>query len=738
MTGSTRISALIVIAAALAVFSAATQLSPRTPAPALAQAPNVCGPNPSPSDPADPSIRVWEPTTGAHAAGSVRVAGLARVFEANVSLQLRNAAGQVIAAGFTTAQQAGPVLAPFSGALPFNVNAQTPACLWAFEESAQDGSPRNVVQIPVTLVPANARYVQATLDLGELRPCIPAAGQAACDATRLALWNGDAQAWAARGVTNPDARFNETVVFRVQQGDPVAIRNIARILGWPYLQITALNTGDEPFVQTTNLGGGAQNVAGWTVRSPDRNAVVALPAGLVLGPDQTCRVYSGGVVRADSCGGVSFAAQDVWPDAGGRAVLYADPIDLPAADTRYSAVPAMQPPPPNLQGSILAAGVPGTDAFEFTLSTPQSAYAQGEGVPFQMTLRNLTNQQLSLTFLGGQDFDIVVQNEADANVWRWSTGRAFTLQLRDVTFAPGETRQFNATWDQQSDGGQQVPAGAYRATATTATQTVITSNAVAFRIDAATPGAIEFQLSLPRQTFARGESIEFQMVARNRSNQPQTVEFPTGQDFEIVVQTEAGQAVWRYSTGRAFTQVFRTITHQPGEERTFAHTWDQRADAGQMVSPGTSRATATLTTTNPIQSNAVTFRIDPSPPSATFEFMLSTPRSAYRTGETVPFEMVLRNVTNQPRELTFRSGQDFDIVVQNEAGQELWRWSTGRAFSQQIREITFAPGEERRFDATWDQQSDAGMQVPPASYQAVATLTIDDPVQSNAVTIVIQ
>ncbi|MGE3601653.1 MAG: BsuPI-related putative proteinase inhibitor, partial [Dehalococcoidia bacterium] len=466
MKGLVRLYPLLVIVAVLAAFGAAA--APTSAPNVLAQAPNVCGQNPSPPDPADPSIRVWDPVPGVHTVSPSTIRGEARVFEANVRFALKDAQGGDIAQGFTTAAQGAPALAPFEGTLAFSVNQETPACLWVFEESARDGSPRNVVQIPLTLVPAGARYAESALNLGELRPCIPVSGAPSCDFNRLALWNGDAEAWAGRGVTDPDARFNETVVFRVRAADPAAIRNIARILGWPYLQITHLKfagTGPE-HVEITNLGGGSQDVGGWTLRSPERNAVVGLPAVLVMAPNQSCRVYSA-AAQSDACGGVRFPDGDVWPDTAGRAVLYADPIDLPAADTRYAADSASQPPPPNLQGVTLAVTPPASSAFEFVLSTSQSAYAAGETVPFEMVLRNRSDRAQTLTFLGGQDFDIVVTNPTGAAVWRWSTGRAFTQQLRMVSFAPGEERRFTATWDQLADAGDQVPAGSYRATATT-------------------------------------------------------------------------------------------------------------------------------------------------------------------------------------------------------------------------------------------------------------------------------
>lgn len=134
-----------------------------------AQPPPVCAPNPSPPDAGDPSVRVDAPVAGARVTSPLQVSGRARVFEATVSLALYNAGGGAIAEGFTTAAEAGPALAPFSGSLPFTVTNEMPACLWVFEHSARDGSPRNVVQVPLTLAPAapppgGATLLQATAE----------------------------------------------------------------------------------------------------------------------------------------------------------------------------------------------------------------------------------------------------------------------------------------------------------------------------------------------------------------------------------------------------------------------------------------------------------------------------------------------------------------------------------------------------------------------------------------------
>jgi hypothetical protein len=111
---------------------------------------NVCEANPSPVDASDPSVVVAEPAANAGVSSPLHVEGQARVFEATVSLTLYDEDGDEIAAGTTNAAEGG-VLSDFSTDLPFTAATNTPACLWVFEVSAQDGSPVNVVQVPLTL-----------------------------------------------------------------------------------------------------------------------------------------------------------------------------------------------------------------------------------------------------------------------------------------------------------------------------------------------------------------------------------------------------------------------------------------------------------------------------------------------------------------------------------------------------------------------------------------------------------
>lgn len=335
----------------------------------------------------------------------------------------------------------------------------------------------------------SSRFIEAALSLADPRPCIPAPGQRACDVTREALWNGESRAWAARGVTDDYARFNETVLYRVQAGDPLAISNIARILGTPYLKVTHLQFGGaNEYAEVTNLGGGAQDVAGWTLRSPGRNALFELPR-YSLGPGEQCYLYRGspGANPGASCrmftSVTPMDAADVWPDDGGTVRLRADPLGLTADESLYGADLRNQPPPPNLQGvNAIDDGMTASPALRFTLGAARTTYAAGEAVEFQMQLRNTGATAVSLEFSTGQEFDLTVTNEAGLPVWRWAAGRFFTQAFRTITLRPGEQRSFTATWDQRADGGAAVTAGSYQAVAALAGNHGVRSNPITIQI----------------------------------------------------------------------------------------------------------------------------------------------------------------------------------------------------------------------------------------------------------------
>ena len=53
----------------------------------------------------------------------------------------------------------------------------------------------------------------------------------------------------------------------------------------------------------------------------------------------------------------------------------------------------------------------------------------------------------------------------------------------------------------------------------------------------------------------------------------------------------------------------------------------------------------------------------------------------------------LRVTQDAPLELTFASGQTYELVVKDDKGQVVYRWSDGKAFTAAFRKESFGPGE---------------------------------------------
>ncbi|MBI1897984.1 MAG: hypothetical protein HYS04_15850, partial [Acidobacteria bacterium] len=72
---------------------------------------------------------------------------------------------------------------------------------------------------------------------------------------------------------------------------------------------------------------------------------------------------------------------------------------------------------------------------------------------------------------------------------------------------------------------------------------------------------------------------------------------------------------------------------------------------------------------------------------------IASDRSVYTPGAGMIARLRVRNSTGHPVQLNFPTGQSFDFVIRNEAGDIVQRWSEGKFFTQALRSETLAPGE---------------------------------------------
>lgn len=89
----------------------------------------------------------------------------------------------------------------------------------------------------------------------------------------------------------------------------------------------------------------------------------------------------------------------------------------------------------------------------------------------------------------------------------------------------------------------------------------------------------------------QGEPLPFYIVVA--AGEPITLYYRTTQRFDIVVTDSDGREIWRWSGGRAFSQVLEQVELKPGEPMAFTETWDQRDSEGQPSPPGNYHVTAT-------------------------------------------------------------------------------------------------------------------------------------------------
>jgi hypothetical protein len=89
--------------------------------------------------------------------------------------------------------------------------------------------------------------------------------------------------------------------------------------------------------------------------------------------------------------------------------------------------------------------------------------------------------------------------------------------------------------------------------------------------------------------FRSGEPITFSFSVMNCTDSQMVISYPNAQRYEFTVEASSDQPleVWRWSSGRRFAEGLADETFEPGETKTYTETWDQRADAGQLVPPGT-------------------------------------------------------------------------------------------------------------------------------------------------------
>lgn len=101
------------------------------------------------------------------------------------------------------------------------------------------------------------------------------------------------------------------------------------------------------------------------------------------------------------------------------------------------------------------------------------------------------------------------------------------------------------------------------------------------------------------------------------------------------------------------------------------------------------------------------------------------------------FHISLVNQGQEDVELTFPSGQRFEIFVNDSNGKEVYRYSINRSFIQVIEEVILKAGEELSWEEEWDLTMNGEEVVPSGEYTVTVEITahsdVDIPLASQKI-----
>ena len=129
------------------------------------------------------------------------------------------------------------------------------------------------------------------------------------------------------------------------------------------------------------------------------------------------------------------------------------------------------------------------------------------------------------------------------------------------------------------------------------------------------------------------------------------------------------------------------------------------------------RNDANTTSTSTTLASARSVKQQGAPRTTQSKSPISAALDVTRDAATIRFALQVVNSGKKSIELTFPSGQTHEFVVLDSTGTEVWRWGTGRLFTQALQNKLLSRGESLDMTESWDAPT-----LRPGRYTVVATL----------------
>lgn len=297
------------------------------------------------------------------------------------------------------------------------------------------------------------------------------------------------------------------------------------------------------------------------------------------------------------------------------------------------------------------------------------------------------------------------------------------------------------------DGGMKSKFNGIRFLALTLTATPILGSALPALAQNAPAGKrsvkggswVDLQTSTDKLRYTVGEPIRVTLKATNIQEKDAYLKFTSGQRFDIrVFKVGQKEPVYVWSANKMFTMAMATIKLKMAQRETYQT--EIGSEMGELT-PGRYRLEANLTNSSRVRAIPIEFTIVPrvaSNNSSQTVITAKTDKTIYKVGEQVKVDFSLQNKATTPKTFNFRSGQNYDVFIRNEAGDLIWNWSANMRFIMISRPITFAPGEKKDFSVQWDGKALPDYKVTPGKYTVQAVYASDPEIKAAPITIEIQ
>lgn len=96
--------------------------------------------------------------------------------------------------------------------------------------------------------------------------------------------------------------------------------------------------------------------------------------------------------------------------------------------------------------------------------------------------------------------------------------------------------------------------------------------------------------------------------------------------------------------------------------------------------------------------------------------LFETRMETIKADDKLSIDFSLKNISGKNLQISYGSGQQFDIWINNVQNKEIYRWSFDKAFTQALIETDFGKSGQLTFHEEWNLKDNEGHLVPSGKY----------------------